>query len=47
MAKKKIKVKVFDSLRESLQDALAFERGENLDLRVTEVPSRPEGFRPR
>jgi putative transcriptional regulator len=47
MAKKKTKVKVFDSLRESLQDALAFERGENVDLRVTEVPPRPERFRPR
>ena len=42
MAKKKIKVNVFDSLR----DALAFERGENVDLRVTEIPPRPERFRP-
>ena len=47
MAKKKTKVQVFDSLRESLQDALAFERGQTVDLRVAEVPPRPERFRPR
>lgn len=33
--KMKVKVKVFDSLRESLQDPLAFESGQNVDLRVT------------
>ena len=47
MAKKKARVKVFDSLRESLQDAPAFERSESVDLRVIEVPPRPERFRPR
>ena len=44
---KKIKVKVFDELRESLQGALAFERGEPIDLRVTELPSAPPKMRPR
>lgn len=44
---KKIKVKVFESLRTSLRDALAFERGEHVDLRVTELPPRPARFRPR
>lgn len=34
---KKIKVKVFDDLRESLQDALAFECGRALNLSVTEL----------
>ena len=44
---KKIKVKVFDDLRESLQDALAFEQGRAIDLRVTEIPPRPRKLRPR
>jgi putative transcriptional regulator len=44
---KKIKVKVFEDLRESLQDALAFERGRAIDLRVTEIPPRPRKLRPR
>src|ERR1700745_3113373 len=40
---KKIRLKVFDELRESLQDALAFERGQrdgirDTDLRVPELP---------
>lgn len=43
---KKRKVKVFDDLRESLQGALAFERGEAVDLRVTEMPSAPGKMRP-
>jgi len=44
---KKIKVKVFDDLRESLQDALAFEQGRDVDLRVTEIPPPPRKLRPR
>ena len=49
---KKIKVKVFDDLRESLQDALAFEtnrRGgiQDTDLRVTVLPPPPRKLRPR
>jgi hypothetical protein len=39
---KKIKVNVFDDMREALQSAAAYERGESVDLRVTRVPSRPE-----
>ncbi len=43
---KKIKVKVFDELRESLQDALAFETNQrggirDANLRVSELASRP------
>lgn len=44
---RKIKVKVFDDLRESLQDALAFEQGREVNLRVTEIPPRPRKLRPR
>ena len=49
---KKIKVKVFDELRESLQDALAFETNQrggihDTDLRVTELPPPPRKLRPR
>ncbi|MGH9575318.1 MAG: helix-turn-helix domain-containing protein [Candidatus Acidiferrales bacterium] len=44
---KKVKVKVFDEIRGSLRGALAFERGEAIDLRVTELPSAPRKMRPR
>ena len=44
---KEIKVKVFDELCESLRGALGFERGEAIDLRVTELPSAPPKMRPR
>jgi len=43
---KKIKLKLFDDLRESLQDALAFEQGRRADLRVTELPPPPRKLRP-
>jgi putative transcriptional regulator len=43
---KKIKVKAFDDLRESLRDALAFEGGASVNLRVTELPSAPRKMRP-
>ena len=39
---KKSKVNVFDDMREALQDAAAYERGQAVDLRVTRVPSRPK-----
>jgi hypothetical protein len=38
--RKKIKVKIFDDLRKSLQDAVAFEQGRGVRLRVTEFPPR-------
>ena len=44
---KKIKVNVFDDLRESLQDAIAFERGEQVDLRVVELPDPPRKLQAR
>jgi hypothetical protein len=44
---RKVKVKVFDDLRESLQGALGFERGEATDVRVMELPSAPLKMCPR
>ena len=41
----KIKLKVFDALRESLEDALAFERGAGTDLRVTRRESHDNAKR--
>jgi len=41
------KVRIFEQLRESLKDALAFEKGKAVDLRVTEIPQPPERMAPR
>lgn len=41
------KAKVFDMLKEALTDALAFERGQEVDLRVVELPAPPPKFTPR
>ena len=38
---KKIKARDFDDLRESLQDALAFEGGRRAGLRITKLPPQP------
>ena len=45
MAKRK--VRIFDQLKESLQDARAFEKGKAVDLRVAEIPRPPEHMAPR
>jgi len=39
--------KVFNDLRDSLKDALAYEQGQPLNLRVTELPARPRMLKPR
>jgi len=39
---KKIKVNIFEDLREALQDVRAYERGEDVNLRVTHFPSAPK-----
>lgn len=39
---KKIKVNIFDDMKEALRDTAAYERGEAVDLRVTRVPARPK-----
>jgi len=43
---KKIKVKIYDDLRESLADALAYERGANVNLRVTKLAAAPKPMKP-
>ncbi len=43
---RKIKVNVYDDLRQALADAQAYERGESLDLRVTKIPSPPKPLKP-
>jgi putative transcriptional regulator len=40
------KAKIFNELREALQDALAYERGEAVNLRVTEIPAPPKKITP-
>ena len=44
---KKVKVNIFDDMREGLRDAAAYERGEAVNLRVTRIPSRPKEISPR
>jgi len=44
---KKTKPTLFDDLRDSLEDAVAFEQGRRTDLRVTEIPAPPRALRPR
>ncbi|HEY1470287.1 MAG TPA: hypothetical protein VGF61_14685 [Candidatus Acidoferrum sp.] len=44
---KKIKVKIFDDMRKAVRDALAYERGETVNLRVTHLPSPPKSIPPK
>jgi putative transcriptional regulator len=44
---KRIKVNIFDDMREAHRDAAAYERGEPVNLRVTRIPSRPKEISPR
>ncbi len=41
------KVKIFEDLKVALADSLRFERAQPVNLRVTELPSRPKRFTPR
>jgi putative transcriptional regulator len=41
------KIKIYPELHEALEDALCFEAGEKVDLRVTELPAPPRALRPR
>ena len=43
---KKIKVNIFEDIKESLRDALKYERGEQLNLRVSKIPARPKALPP-
>jgi putative transcriptional regulator len=44
---KKVKVNIFEELKEAMQDALAYERGEPVNLRVTELPAPPKKITPK
>ena len=44
---KKVKVNIFNEMKEALLGAAAFERGESVNLRVTRVPSRPKPISPK
>jgi putative transcriptional regulator len=43
---KKKKVKIFEELKQSLQEALAYEQGEKSPVRVTELPPPPKPLTP-
>ena len=43
---KKVKVNIYEDLQRSLDDALAYERGEAIDLRVTKIPAPPKILKP-
>ena len=45
MAKKR--VKIYRELRDSLQHALAYERGQQVNLRMTEIPAPPKKITPQ
>ena len=41
------KVRIFEQLKESLQDARSFEKGKAVDLRVAKIPRVPERMTPK
>jgi len=41
------KVRIFEQLKESLQDARSFEKGKAVDLRVAEIPRVPGHMTPQ
>jgi putative transcriptional regulator len=43
----KKRVKIFNELKQSLEDASAYERGGQMNLRVTEIPAPPQKISPR
>jgi len=44
---KKIKVNIFEDMKEALLDVAAYQRGEAVNLRVTRIPSRPKPISPK
>ncbi|MGB2593143.1 MAG: helix-turn-helix domain-containing protein [Candidatus Acidiferrum sp.] len=44
---KKTKVNIFEDMKAALKDAAAYERGESVNLRVTQMPSRPKPISPK
>jgi putative transcriptional regulator len=47
MVRTKKKIKIFDELGQALNDALEYEKGETVDLRVSELPLPPRTLRPK
>ncbi len=45
MARKR--VKIFDELKEALQDVIEYRAGKRLDLRVTQFPAPPKDISPK
>ena len=43
---RKIRVNAYEDLRRSLADAAAYERGETVNLRTTEIPPPPKPLKP-
>lgn len=43
---RRLKVNVFDDLRQSLGEALDYEQGRSVNLRVTEIPPPPKPMKP-
>jgi putative transcriptional regulator len=46
MKKTKKKIKIFEEMRQSLHDALAYEQGSKGPVRVTELPAPPKPLSP-
>jgi putative transcriptional regulator len=44
---KRVKFNIFADMKEALQDALAFERGDAVNLRVTRLPPAPKQLSPK
>ena len=44
---KKKKVDIYRDLRRAVNDALAYERGEPIDLRTAEIPAPPKPMKPK
>lgn len=44
---RKIRVNIFEDMREALRHAAAYERGEGVNLRVTRIPARPKPISPK
>jgi hypothetical protein len=43
---KKIKVNIYEDMRQSMADALAYERGQKIYLRVRGIPAPPKALKP-
>jgi putative transcriptional regulator len=46
MMSKRTKINIYDDVRRSLVHAIAYERGQQIDLRVTEIPRPPRPLKP-